>query len=77
MREAFIKEARVAAAHEGIAELVVTLEHANGGHSEVSLDQVATAALLDICQVVDAEQLQGQGWHTVRDALAVSMNRFL
>jgi hypothetical protein len=77
VREAFIRNARIAAAHEGIAELVVTLEHANGGLSEISLDQIATAALLDICQVSHAEQLQGHGWHKVRDALTVSMNRFL
>jgi hypothetical protein len=77
MREAFIKATRIGAAHEGIAELVVTLEHANGGLSEVCLDQIATAALLDMCQASHAEQLQGHSWHKVRDALAVSMNRFL
>lgn len=77
MREAFIKEVRIAAAHEGIAELVVTLEYANGGLADVSLDQIATAALFDICQASQADQLQGHGWHKVRDALAVSMNRFL
>jgi hypothetical protein len=76
LREAVIKAARLSAAHEGVAELVVTLEHANGGLSEVSLDQIAAAALLDICEVASTDELQGHGWHKVRDALAVSMNRY-
>ena len=68
--------ARVAAAHGGDAELIVTLRHGNGGSSEVSLDTIAAAALLDACEAIDPAALTGQSWERVRDALAVSWNRF-
>ena len=76
MREAVIESARVTAAHEGIAELVVTLMHDNGGTSEVALDQMAADALLQSCAAETPEQLAGHSWSKVREALAVSWNRF-
>lgn len=76
MTGAVIDQARIAAAHEGVAELVVVLVHANGGRSEVSLDQLATAALMDACNASHPDQLAGHGWEKVRDALGVSWNRF-
>ena len=76
MAGAFISDARVAAAHEGVAELVVTLTHENGGCSEVALDQLATSALLASCDADSPEALIGAPWHKVRDALSVSYNRF-
>lgn len=76
MSEAVIAGARVAAAHEGVAELVVTLAHAGGGRSEVALDQIATSALLAACNATAPEELIGAPWHKVRDALGVSWNRF-
>lgn len=75
-REATIAAVRIAAAHEGVAELVVTLAHANGGRSEVALDPLATSALMDACNATHHEQLIGHGWQKVRDALSVSWNRF-
>ncbi|MGD8416580.1 MAG: hypothetical protein PVH91_05950 [Pseudomonadales bacterium] len=76
MTEAVITSARVAAAHEGIAELVVTLKHEGGGVSEVALDQLATSALLASCNATATEDLIGEPWQKVRDALSVSWNRF-
>ena len=76
MGEAVIESARVAAAHEGVAELVVTLAHDGGGRSEVALDQIATSALLEACAATGPEDLVGAPWHKVRDALGVSWNRF-
>jgi hypothetical protein len=76
MSQAVIHEARIAAAHEGVAELVVVLRHSNGGLSEVALDQLATGALLDACNATIPEQLTGHSWEKVRDALGVSWNRF-
>ena len=73
---AVISGARVAAAHEGVAELVVTLRHANGGLSEVSLDSIAAAALLSACRASEPEGLIGAPWDKVRDALSISWNRF-
>ena len=71
-----ITSARIAAAHEGVAELVVTLEHSNGGRSEVALDELATSALLSACNASAPEGLIGAPWQKVRDALGVSWNRF-
>ena len=76
MSEAVITSARVAAAHEGVAELVVTLAHEGGGSSEVALDQIATSALLTACNAIGPEGLIGAPWHKVRDALGASWNRF-
>ncbi|MEQ8690978.1 MAG: hypothetical protein RIC89_09125 [Pseudomonadales bacterium] len=76
MSEAVIAGTRVTAAHEGVAELVVQLKHANGGVSEVALDSLATNALLLACDAEEPAQLIGHSWMKVREALAVSWNRF-
>ena len=75
MSSAVIAATRVGAAHDGAAELVVTLRHAGGGESEVRLDEPAVAALLDACGAAGTEELAGVGWERVRDALRVSWNR--
>ena len=66
----------MAAAHEGIAELVVSIEYQNGGTTEVALDQMATSALMDSCNASSIEDVKGQSWDKVRDALQVSYNRY-
>ena len=76
MRSAIISDVRVAAAHEGIAELVVSIEYENGGTTEVALDQMATSALMDSCNACSIEDVKGQPWNKVRDALQVSYNRY-
>ena len=76
MREAVIDSVRVAAAHDGVAEMIVTLRHENGGTSEVALDQLATDALLKSCDVREPADLTGQSWLKVRDAMSVSWNRY-
>ena len=75
MSTALIAATRVGAAHDGTAELVVTLRHAGGGESEVRLDEPAAAALLEACGAAGPEELAGFGWERVRDALRVSWNR--
>ena len=76
MQEAVIGAVRVAAAHEGVAELVVTIRHSNGGTSEVALDRLAADALLQACDAIRPAQLTGHSWSKVREAMAVSWNRF-
>ena len=76
MESAIIRDVRVAAAHEGIAELVVSIEYENGGTAEVALDQMATSALMDSCNARSIEDVKGQPWNKVRDALQVSYNRY-
>lgn len=67
---------RIAAAHDGAAELIVTLRHGNGGESEVTLDETGAAALFDATGASTPEQLIGAPWQHVQAALAVSWNRF-
>ena len=76
MNHAIISNVRVAAAHEGIAELIVSIEYENGGVTEVALDQIATSALMDSCDTKTIEGIKGQNWDKVRDALQVSYNRY-
>lgn len=76
MSGAVISSVRVAAGHDGSAELVVTLRHGNGGESAVTLDETAAAALFAACQVSEPDALTGHGWERVREALDVSWNRF-
>lgn len=76
MTAVVISDARIAAAHDGVAELVVTLRHDNGGCSRVALDAVATAALMRSCNAQCVEELTGQSWTRVREALSASWNRF-
>lgn len=76
MTAAVIKDVRVAAAHEGVAELVVQIEYANGGTTEVALDQMATSALMKSCDADQIDDIKGHPWEKVRDALQVSYNRY-
>ena len=76
MESAIIRDVRVAAAHEGIAELVVSIEYENGGTAEVALDQMAASALMDSCGASPIDGVKGQSWDKVRDALQVSYNRY-
>jgi hypothetical protein len=76
MSVALISAVRIAAGHDGAAELVVTLRHANGGVSDVTLDELAAAALLQGCGAHSMDDLIGLGWEKVQQALAVSWNRY-
>ena len=76
MSGARIVATAVHAAHDGVAEMTVTLEHANGGRSTVAMDEMATRALMKACGATVEADLVGQGWDRVRDALAVSWDRF-
>jgi hypothetical protein len=72
MSDAVIIAATIGAAHEGKAELVVTLRHDNGGLSEIPLDEGTAALLLDQCGAQCIEELTGCGWQQVRDAIVRS-----
>lgn len=76
MSGAVISGVRVAAGHDGSAELVVTLRHGNGGESPITLDEAAAAALFAACRVSEPDALIGHGWESVREALDASWNRF-
>jgi hypothetical protein len=71
-----IAKVRIAAAHEGAAELIVTVAYDGGGNSEVPLDRHASEALLLSCEAGTLDELIGQSWQQVRDALSTSYNRY-
>jgi hypothetical protein len=73
---ASITHIRLAAAHEGTAELIVTVGFDGGGKSDVPLDRFASEALLSDCNASGPDELIGQSWQRVRDALTVSFNRY-
>ena len=77
MSGAVISHVEVAAAHDGVAELIVTLAFENGGRSLVTLDEFATRKLLEASGVETPDALNGLGWELVRDALAASSARYL
>ena len=77
MSAAVIQTVEIAAAHDGVAELIVTLRFDNGGTSLVTLDEYATSHLLDSHGTDDPQQLIGAGWEGVRDALAAASARYL
>ncbi len=76
MSGAVISAVRLGAAHDGAAELVVTLRFDGGGETLVSLDREAAGNLMIACDARDADALVGQGWERVRDALEAASNRF-
>lgn len=76
MAAATISEVRIAAAHDGDAELLVTLTFPNGGRSLVTLDEFAARSLLASTQSNNPDQLIGVGWDRVRDALIAASSRF-
>lgn len=76
MSQATISHVQIAAAHDGEAELVVTLSFANGGQSLVSLDEYAASTLLAACAAELADGLIGASWEKVRDALVASSGRY-
>ena len=77
MSGAVISRVQLAAAHDGEAELVVTLRFENGGESLVPLDEHAVRVLMESCGANDPDDLVGKGWGLVRDALEASSNRFM
>ena len=76
MSGARIVSARIAAAHDGSAELVITLGYENGGTADVTLDEAAGAALMQACEASDLQDLMGHSWQRVREALSAAYNRY-
>lgn len=76
MSTALIKRVEIAAAHDGVAELIVTLEFKNGGQSLVTLDEFAAHHLMKTTGTSAPEELTGTPWEHVRDALSASSKRY-
>jgi hypothetical protein len=76
MSGAVISRVQMGAAHDGDAEIVLTLRYDNGGETLVALDHPAANHLMTACAATDPSALLGQGWERVRDALEASSNRY-
>ncbi|MFT5211079.1 MAG: hypothetical protein ACI9CE_002810 [Flavobacterium sp.] len=76
IKQAVIKRATVAAAHDGDAELIIEIVYASGAVSEISLDSHASNILMKSCAAKCIEDLTGHSWEKVKDALQSSYNRF-
>jgi hypothetical protein len=55
---------------------MVTLTYANGGKTEIALDEYAVRSLMASCHATEPAELEGASWTYVRDALAASSNRY-
>ena len=76
MSGAVISRVQTRAAHDGDAEIVLTLRYDNGGETLVALDPHAAGHLMTACGAAHPDALLGQGWERVRDALEASSNRY-
>ncbi len=56
--------------------MILEIEFENGSASEVSLDNASGLALMKDCDAETAEDLIGQSWERVRDALTSAYNRY-
>ena len=57
-----IEAATVGPGHDGRAELLVSLRHANGATSTISLDEGALAELLASGDIASLDDLTGRRW---------------
>ena len=72
---ATVHDAKIAASHDGSAEVLLTIKHENGGLTQVHLDYVEISMLMDCCQAESLEGIIGTNWDKVRDAIQASHNR--
>ena len=68
-REAVISHVQLGAAHEGHAELLITLTYPTGGQTVVPLDPTSCAHLMDLAGATQVADLIGKTWQLVRDAI--------
>ncbi len=63
--EAVIVGAEIVAGHDGSAELMVRLRHANGVEAPVVLDEDTGLKLMAACGASDVDDLRGQSWRRI------------
>ena len=68
-QEAVISRVQLGAAHEGHAELLITLTYPTGGQTVIPLDPMSCAHLMDLAGASQVEELIGTTWQLVRDAI--------
>ena len=65
MDEAVIVGAEIVAGHDGSAELLVRLRHANGVEAPVQLDEETGLKLMRNCGASHVDDLTGQSWRRI------------
>jgi len=68
-KEAVISRVQLGAAHEGHAELLITLTYPTGGQTVIPLDPTSCTHLMDLAGASQVEELIGTKWQLVRDAI--------
>ena len=68
MPEAVIVGAEIVAGHDGSAELLVRLRHANGVEAPVVLDAATGLKLMAACGASHVDELKGQSWRRILEA---------
>ena len=68
MGEAVIVGAEIVAGHDGAAELLVRLRHANGVEAPVQLDEETGLKLMAACGASHVDELAGQSWRRILEA---------
>ena len=68
-QEAVISRVQLGAAHEGHAELLITLTYPTGGQTVIPLDPTSCAHLMDLAGASQVEELIGTTWQLVRNAI--------
>ena len=69
MDEAVIVGAEIVAGHDGAAELLVRLRHANGVEAPVQLDEATGLRLMAACGASHVDELKGQSWRRMVEGL--------
>ncbi|HEX7946653.1 MAG TPA: hypothetical protein VF495_18435 [Phenylobacterium sp.] len=69
MDEAVIVGAEIVAGHDGSAELLVRLRHANGVEAPVQLDEETGLKLMAACGASHVDDLKGQSWRRIVEGL--------
>jgi len=67
--EAVIVGAEIVAGHDGSAELLVRLRHANGVEAPVQLDEETGLKLMAACGALHVDELKGQSWRRIVEGL--------
>ena len=65
--EAVIVGGQIVAGHDGSAELVIRLRHANGAEGPVVLDEETGLRLMRNCGATHVDDLAGQSWRKIME----------
>lgn len=68
--EAVIERAEIAAGHDGVAEMALSIRYENGVVGQVVLDPDTGFSIMRACGAADLQSLIGRSWREVSKGLA-------